>query len=298
MDGIFFGIDNEGHPILFVATEQIRVIPSIRTSQIRVEFCKKYKLIVSEYEEREVVYHSILCLSNDLQDIQTFVAVLDSVLDELRGNISVETLNSVFHSLVNLFSMSPEGDAVSAQRGLWAELFFMQQNRGFSFWAPSWHSEPYRLFDFSTGSMRTEIKSTTRQERIHEFSHNQLVTITDDRIAVVSFLLQEDDTGISLRELIESAKTELTGTPDYIKLERAIRNARMNDPNVEGPKFSSTYATQNTSWFRSTNIPRFPIQEPTGVTGTHYRSDLTQSRSMSQQEISEWIENLGAQNPD
>jgi len=298
MEGIFFGLNNDGQPCLFITADQVQSIPSIRTSQIRVEFFKKYKLIVGENEEREGIYHSILCLSKDPLDIQTFIAVLESMLKELNGNISVGALNSMFHSLVNLFSINPEADATLMQRGLWAELFFMQQNEGFTFWASSWHSEPHRLFDFSTNNMRTEIKCTVKQERIHEFSHNQLVTISNDRIVVVSFLLQEDDSGTSLRELIESAKAELRGSPDYIKLERAIRSVRMNEPDTDGPKFNSAHAIQNTAWFRSTEVPRFPIQEPTGVTGTHYRSDLTQANRLSQQETSEWIENWGAQNPE
>ena len=296
MDGLFFGLDTEGHPCLFIATTQTQSIPSIRTSQIRVDFYKKYKLILSGTEEREGIYHSIICLSKDLIDIRTFVAVLDSVLNELNGIISVETLKSVFHSLSNLFSISPEEDAEYVQRGLWAELFFMQQTRGFSFWASTWHSEPHRLFDFSTDGMRTEIKCTIKAERIHEFNHNQLVTMSDDRIVVISFLLQEDDSGISLRELIESAKTELKGTPYYIRLEKVIRNAHMNKSDSDGPRFNPTHATQNIAWFKSIDIPRFPIQEPVGVSGTHYRSDLTQATQMDQQEISEWINTWGTQN--
>lgn len=289
MDGLFFGLDTKGHPCLFIATTQTHSIPSIRTSQIKVDFYKKYKLILSGTEGREGIYHSIICLSKDLIDIHTFVAVLDSVLNELNGIISVETLKSVFHSLSNLFSISPEEDAENVQRGLWTELFFMQQTKGFSFWASTWHSEPHRLFDFSTDGMRNEIKCTTKAERIHEFNHNQLVTMSDDRIVVISFLLREDDSGISLRELIELAKTDLKGTSDYIKLEKAIRNAHMNERDYDGPKFNPDYAIQSIAWFKSTDIPRFPIQEPVGVSGTHYRSDLTQATQMSQQEISEWI---------
>jgi hypothetical protein len=290
--GVYFGLDNDEKPCLFIETSQMQSTPSIITSQIKVEFFKKYRLSVPNQPEREGTYHGVLCLSKDPVDKQTFIAVLESMLEGLNGNLTVESLTSIFHSLVNLFNTAPDPDLTLAQRGLWAELFFMQQNRGFLFWAPFWHSEPNRLFDFSSRNFRTEVKCTIKPERIHEFSHHQLVSMSNDIIVVASILLREDDSGTSLAELINAARTELRGTIHYVKLERAIRSARMNDPDVEGPKFDALHAGQNIAWFRSTDVPRFPSQEPTGVTGTHYRSDLTQALRMTLEEINDWISNL------
>ena len=215
------------------------------------------------------------------------------MLLSINGKVTVESITSIFHSLVNLFSVKIEQDTVFAQRGLWAELFFMQKYGGFEFWASSWHSEPTRTFDFSAANLRTEIKCTIRPERIHEFSHSQLVSISDDKIVIVSYLLQEDDSGTSLQELIENAIGKFRGTHHFIKLERAIRKVNMNNPENTGPKFNPNHAMQNVAWFRSLDIPKFPIREPTGVTDTHYKSDLTQTPRLSEDEINTWKSEWG-----
>lgn len=291
MSGAFLGLDENGRPCIFITTEHDINMPAIKTDKIKVEFSKKYKLLITKNTE-EKIYNSILCLSSDLEDSKTFIVVMESILANIRGEITIQLLREMFQALVNLFSVKVEQDVLSARRGLWAELFFMQQNEGFLFWAPLWHSEPTRTFDFSANGLRTEIKSTIRQERIHEFSHQQLISIADERIIVVSYLLQEDDSGTSLQTLIDAAKAALKGTQYYIKLERAIRVVGMGEMSEQGPKFNGSYVTQNAGWFKSTDIPRFPINEPSGVSGTHYQSDLTQAPKLTQEQISSWINDV------
>src|SRR3989344_4636624 len=78
--GVYFGLDDEQRPCLFILANQTQSIVSIITSQIKVEFFKKYKLVVSNQPEREGIYHGILCLSKDPVDMRTFIAVLESML--------------------------------------------------------------------------------------------------------------------------------------------------------------------------------------------------------------------------
>ena len=114
----------------------------------------------------------------------------------------------------------------------------------------------------------------------------QVCTVND--VSFIVFRSASDLTGFSESE---SAKDELRGTSNYIKLERAIRNARMDNLDTDGPRYNSAYALNNAAWFKAENAPRFPIIEPVGVSGTHYRSDLTNAERMGLEEISEWVEN-------
>jgi len=253
-----------------------------------VEFSKNYTLSIGPDNIREGKYHGILCLSDDSTDKDTFIFILDSVLSS-GGLNNVDTINIIFRSLVNLFSVEKTQDNISEQKGLWAELFFMRKNGGFRRWAKSWHNEPTGIFDFSTETKRLEIKSTTRPERIHEFSHTQLLTMPHQETTIVSYLLQEDDTGRSLKTLIDEARSELFGNPHLIKLEKAIRRAGMAELDQDGPRFNEDYVNRHVAWFRSTEIPRFMTDEPPGVTGTHYKSDLTNAPKLSDQEIKSFI---------
>lgn len=287
-DGVFIGLDNADKPCVFISSQDSRHLPTIRTSHLKVEFSRKYKLALKNDEVREGSYHGILCMSDEQTDREIFVSIIDSMLKS-SPLLNTESISSLFHSLVNLFSVKTTQDFVNERRGLWAELFFMTRSIGTLQWAASWHSEPTRVFDFSSKNRRIEIKCTIRAERIHEFSHNQLISLPNQETAIVSYLLQEDDQGKSLRALIDEVRSQLSGSPYLIKLEKSIRRVGMHEPEEEGPRFNEGYANQHIAWFKSTEVPRFTTNEPPGVTCTHYKSDLTNAPQLSDQEIDSWV---------
>ena len=69
IEGAYIGLDKEDRPCIFIFVRQEDILPSIRTSQIKVEFFKKHKLIMKQGIEKEGIFHSIQCLSNDQIDI-------------------------------------------------------------------------------------------------------------------------------------------------------------------------------------------------------------------------------------
>lgn len=102
-------------------------------------------------------------------------------------------------------------------------------------------------------------------------------------------MLQEDDSGLSLKSLIEQARTALSSTLYSLKLQKAIRVANMLEAEEEGPKFNESHVIRKLEWFDSKDVPKFPILEPQGVSGTHYKSDLTQASKLSSEEIENCI---------
>ena len=158
-------------------------------------------------------------------------------------------------------------------------------------WAEHWHSEPTRLFDFSKGNHRIEIKTTSKPERIHEFSHRQLFSLSSEEISIVSMMLREEDAGLSLRSLIEEAKKNLRATPYFIKLEKAVRSAGMDNSSDTGPRFNDLEASRQLAWYGAESVPRFRTQEPEGVSGTHYRSDLTNAPKLTAEQVKDWMQN-------
>jgi len=283
-EGIFVGVDSSNRPCIFVKSIDINQSPSIRTAKLQVEFHSEYHLYAAN-QETIGNFHSIKCLSTDEEDIKVFNTVLDSIIADSRNQLTAYSLASVFYSLVNLFQVGASPDLGQAREGLWGELFFMKNFGGFSKWAFSWHSEPSRLFDFSVESKRVEVKSTLRSERIHDFSHNQLFSLASEDITIISLLLREDDSGLSLQALVQDAIAALKGTQYFIKLERAIIRAGMTDFNEIGPRYNDLEAKRNLAFIKAENVPKFMSREPEGVSGTHYKSDLTPAQKMSEEEI-------------
>ena len=191
--------------------------------------------------------------------------------------------------MVRLFAVKPASDLDAKRQGLWGELFIMQRIRGYRFWAPYWHSAVTGLFDFSTKKKHIEVKTTLGHQRIHHFSHKQIWEPEGEQILIASLLLTEDNSGLSLKELINECRTALRGTPDYLKLEFAVRHAGMDNESVSGPLFNTTDAERQLSWFRARDAPHFRMPEPNGVSETNYRVDLTKATPLSIEELSGWL---------
>ena len=287
---VLLGVDTTGHPVLFVLAEAGAVEPPLRTDKVSLHIGQSYSLASIDDSPRIELLHALRCETADLPDVETFLLLAEAFLvRQEAGGADRHTLTSFFRSMVRLFAVTPAKDLQAERRGLWGELFMMSRVRGFRFWAPFWHSEVTRRFDFSCGRNRVEVKITTRPERTHHFSHRQIYAIEGEEIVVASILAAEDDSGLSLRQLIEDCRGALLGTPDYLKLEKAVRRAGMESSTEPGPVIGAAEAEESLAWFRSRDVPHFRVPEPPGVTETRYRVDLSTAPRLTTVELDEWL---------
>ena len=287
---VLLGVDTTGHPVLFVLAEAGAVEPPLRTDKVSLHIGQSYSLASIDDSPRIELLHALRCETADLPDVETFLLLAEAFLvRQEAGGADRHTLTSFFRSMVRLFAVTPAKDLQAERRGLWGELFMMSRVRGFRFWGPFWHSEVTRRFDFSCGRNRVEVKITTRPERTHHFSHRQIYAIEGEEIVVASILAAEDDSGLSLRQLIEDCRGALLGTPDYLKLEKAVRRAGMESSTEPGPVIGAAEAEESLAWFRSRDVPHFRVPEPPGVTETRYRVDLSTAPRLTTVELDEWL---------
>ena len=287
--GFLLGVDTAGHPVLFVQAEAGAVEPPLRTNKVSLHIGQSYSLAGMDDSPRVELLHALRCETSDLADMETFLLLAEAFLTRQEAGVDRHALTSFFRSLVRLFAVTPAKDLQAERRGLWGELFMMSHVQGFRFWAPFWHNEVTRRFDFSCGRNRVEVKITTRPERMHHFSHRQIYAIEGDEIVISSIVAAEDDSGLSLRELIGDCRSALIGTVDYLKLEKAVRQAGMESSTESGPVINAAEAEEGLAWFRSIDIPHFRVPEPAGVTETRYKVDLSTAPRVAAVELNEWL---------
>ena len=288
---VLLGADMAGHPVLFVRAEEGVLDPPLRTDKVSLHIGQSYSLGSMDDSPRTELLHALRCEASDTSDVETFLALAEAFLARHEAScIDRQSLTAFFRSMVRLFAVTPAKDLQSEQRGLWGELFTMSRVRGFRFWTPFWHSEVIRRFDFSCGRKRLEVKLTTGAERIHHFSHRQIYAIEGEDIVIASLVAREDDSGLSLRQLIRDCRSVLLGTPDYLKLEKAVRHAGMDHSSEVGPIFDAVETEESLAWFRSTDVPHFQVPEPAGVSETRYKVDLSTAPKVTSGELDEWLE--------
>lgn len=289
--GVYIGASSSGRPCLFIDSgEQKLQEPSMKTSHITLSLGVDYEVSLSGCAPKVMRLDSLLCESDEKLDERTFLSLVDGFLNTIgKGKIRRTNLITFFLSVSKLFSISPAKDLESERQGLWGELFFMSKIRGFNFWFPFWHSEPTRKFDFSGETKRLEIKTSIGNERVHHFSHRQVYSFGEEEIALASILLRREDSGLCLRELIDSARGAVSNEEELIKLTRSERVAGMDTDNNSGPCFDETEAEKSLAIFWAKDTPHFTMAEPSGVSQTHYRIDLSNSLPVSKNDFEVWL---------
>ena len=288
--GVYLGVSSSGRPCLFIDSGEDKLQePSMKTSHITLGLGVDYTVSVSGCTPRVMQLDSLLCESDEELDERTFISLVDGFLNTIgKGEIKRANLITFFLSVSKLFSITQAKDLESERQGLWGELFFMAKVKGFGFWFPFWHSEPTRKFDFSGGTKRLEVKTSIGNERVHQFAHRQVYSFGGEEIALTSILLRKEDSGLSLRKLIDSARDVISTEEELIKLARSERIAGMDNGEL-GPCFDDIEAENSLALFWAKEIPHFTMAEPSGVSQTHYRIDLTNAPCISQTEFEEWL---------
>jgi len=287
---VFLGVDQAGRPWLFVkAKESAHDVP-LRTAQITFFPAQEYSIFLAESGTHTQILHALRCDASNPADVSNFLVLVEAFLAHSKGkHIDDEDLVGFFRSMVRLFAVVPARDLNAERQGLWGELFFMRQVRGYAFWAPFWHSEITRMFDFSSSHNRVEVKTTIGDQRVHHFSHRQVYALEGEEIIIASVLLREDDAGLTLQELVNECRAALRGTQYYLKLEKSVRRAGMDDPSIAGPAYDADQTRNSLALFRSTEAPHFRMPEPPGVSETHYKVDLSTAPHLSFEEIESWL---------
>jgi hypothetical protein len=293
LPGSYVALDRSDRPALFVPAEGHATEPSQRASDVSLSLRVTCDLYLGEGQSVSGNFQVLQCESSDPTTVDTFVLLLDALLDRMRSKRFADGyLATFFRTLAQLFSVRPAPDPAKERQGLWGELTLMRCIGGVSAWASFWHTDPYKRFDLSAAQRRIEIKTTLGEARVHTFSHRQLFTTGGEQVAIASLLLREDPDGLNLRGLIEESRKELSGRPAQLaKLEAAVRSARMSDPLESGPSFDESGT--ELAWFWAYEVPRFTQPEPPGVSEARYKVDLSSTPEIAGLELADWLDAWG-----
>lgn len=284
----YIAVDKEGYIALVVNTLDIGNY-LFSTDNIKLTLGINCKVSTNE-SVFEGNCHILSCKSKDKNLQKMFMILSFALVYEMNETRNSDELVSFFHSLQQLFKTTPSINLQKEQQGLWGELFLIKQYYEITNLHFYWHKDPYIKFDFSSAKYKLEVKTTSREERIHPFSHNQLFREDNTEIMIASYILQHDDAGLSLRSLIDYLRQIYINNPQFLmKLEKSVIKAGMLDKNSIGPIFDENLALTNLSFYIASNIPKFNQPEPSGVTGTRYNVDLSTVDKMNEAELLEWL---------
>jgi len=270
------GKDTSGWPAILLKGTLDQTGARIRLEHLDVQHSVRCR-VTSGQNTEENLYTVIRCTEADDELAQYFLHTVEPVLKLLGSTPTFKEISSAISHLVELFRALTQ-PPIKSVIGLWAELFVIQNSKNTLALLQAWHATPEEKYDFSSGSQRIEVKSTSRRERVHHFSLEQLTPPSGCRVVVASLFVERNGGGISLREIIEEMRKDLTTEPDLQeRLDRVVA-LTLGNALRQGyaARFDRELAQESLSFFDSVEIPKIQEPLPLNITDVHFKSNLSQ----------------------
>lgn len=279
-NNVYFGKDSFGNYIFARVNSTNEKSFSFKTKTITVY--QNYDFVFTT--ENDIISNKfdVLILDSKFSyTLETFAKLCFNFYDN-NDNVSITKLTE---DLIELYKVIGTGDYQS-QQGLWAELFtilYVYKHYGINT-AKYWHSDNYNKYDFSINErLKLEVKSTIKEYREHNFSHEQIFTNND--VIVASVMMRKDDSGLTISDLFNEIEFLFSDEYERFKLLK-LELLKHSENNLL--KFDLNYAFKNIKFFDNKKIPKFNIPEPDGVHGTTYCAQLEMIDSLGD-EVAEII---------
>ncbi len=266
---LLVGKDNNNNvSIVIKSYEPNRDNIAQRTKLLSFECNENIRYVENGVEETGV-FHIIKCYSRDAREIELFLKLIDTYF--VKTKVSIDEIVNTFLTLNEFFKnkMPLSGTAV---QGLFTELFTIYHFRDNFNFSKYWQSKDKMNFDFSISEkIKLEIKSTRGKTRIHHFKHDQLNKKYGE-IYILSYMLMEDDNGMSLSDLIEKCLPLLTDYPTKKARLLSIQNNPDNADIINRTRYSENYIIDKMRFISADEVPKVE-NDPFNVSKVEYDSD-------------------------
>ncbi|MDR0861699.1 MAG: PD-(D/E)XK motif protein [Oscillospiraceae bacterium] len=287
---VFYGKDSDDNPVFSVISHNAQLRPTIQKTKKLIFWFNAICSIKGDDANAEEIMNVLTCLSHNENEIVAFIRLSLAFISDASEQ-SVKSLSELFTSLTNLFANAHKASTVELQ-GFFGELYAIKyfNDLGINL-GDYWQKKEKMKFDFSISfQKKIEVKTTTNELRIHHFRHEQLLSDLYD-IFVISILLRDDDSGLSLLELIKDVQIiAKTNFNTLMYIEDFVKN--FDESELSSIRFDTGYVDRNLHIFKAQDVPRFKEEQPLGVSKTEYDSDLTNSRHISNEEFIAWLLNV------
>lgn len=267
----FIGMNNNEFPsFIILSSDKNQTRLSQHSKKLGLKCNVKGDFIV-DGKKISLTVHIFTCYSYIEKEINVFFDLCETFFLKEESMNSNNILN-IYAILASIFTNECTYTEKELQ-GLYAELFTMYY---FSKTIPIhryWHSLEKMKFDFSIGdNFRIEVKSTTKPERIHHFTHEQLLN-NYNQTYIISYLLRRDDSGLTLYDLIIWCCDLLKDFPkSLLILGKVLRNTEKDI--LCSIVYDQEYIIKHMRVFDVNDIPRFKQNTPEGVIHPEYDSVL------------------------
>ncbi len=228
----------------------------------------------------------IKCVSADAAVRLHFLALLPGISAALGRTSDRAKIASVVDDIVELFralSAIPKKEI----QGLWGELLLIYRANDAVALAEAWHAESTDRYDFNQGAERIDAKTSSRAQRRHHFTLEQLTPPAGTRLIIASMFVQTSGAGAGVFDLLDAIRPRLGGNLQlHLRLTRLVHQtlgtAWQTARNI---RFDVEAASQSLRFFEGSSIPRVATPLPEDVSEVRFVADLERIKSLVAEEL-------------
>jgi hypothetical protein len=204
------GCSNTGQPIFLISCTIKGNSKPIDTNleSLKVQYGCRCQVLDKQGNIKEKIY-TLISLKPHSEHLHfCFLKSVILIIKNISANPTLTELKHEIDNLIVLFSKFSKPPTKTIQ-GLWAELLIIETAINPAYLIKSWHNLSSARFDFNDGANKIEVKSTTKERRIHTFSLEQLNQNGFAELIISSVFVAETGLGINVLDLIEKIESRL-----------------------------------------------------------------------------------------
>lgn len=277
------GISQERQPMFFIKCDEMYSSKSIDANLefISVHFNRQCQLINSKGEIVKEDTYTIISLKNDSEYLQEyFLKIVIVIINSIPEKPLLKNLKIEIDKLITLFTKFSK-PALKSIQGLWAELLIIEQSNNPDYLIKSWHNSTTDKYDFNDGKDKIEVKSTTKDRRIHNFSQEQTLPNSNSLLIISSILIIETGTGVSIFDLVNNIESRAKDKSLLFRFNEMIATTLGNDFEKSFHVFFDyQYAVDSIRHYNSLDIPTINVTcIPPNISNVRFECDLTDIKS-------------------
>lgn len=269
------GIAVDGFPVFFVKCNSLEKSIDINLEFISVLFSQDCQIKESEKVSTDIYTIVVLkTLNRDLQ--QYFTDVFSIILQQLPEVPTERELYKEVRKVIDLFSSINNPPRKSLQ-GLWCELLIIEKSNDVDRMINSWHVSPNDKYDFNDGKDKLEVKSTSREFRIHKFSLEQLNPNPNSQLLIASVFALESGIGKSVLELRDLILLKTSNIASKLKLNETLYKTIGSDyVKIADVFFDYQFAVDRLAYYNYSDIPSIDVNHiPLEISSVSFDCDLS-----------------------
>jgi hypothetical protein len=269
----------EGYPCFIVPTTSgaPRAPAPIQLEHLTVQHGLRGNLRTDEHESFAIFSLAIL-RSTETTLLNAFLRLSEALTPHLTLSPTPEEVSRAVMRFADLLQRLKK-PATKTIQGLWAELFVLTSSNKPGDWVRAWHSDPSGRHDFDFGQVRVEVKSSSRRERDHSFSHDQLCSSPGVEIWVASLFVDRTNGGQSVFDLLGDLGISLDADSLLTVEDIVLRTLGDSYSKAESFRFDRVLANDSLRFFRGCDVPKL-ANIPSDIYDISYTSRLDASKGL------------------